>query len=79
MAEKRTPRDRIYLAMAGIMAIGFAVAVVGGLVAIIRFGQPESASATLVAETGAWVFAAAFLVSFFLALQDSMKPRHSAV
>ena len=79
MAEKLTQRDRINLALAGIMTLGLAVAVVAGLVAIVRFGQPDSATATLVAETGAWIFAAAFLASFFLAIRDSMKARHSVV
>jgi len=45
----------------------------------VRFGQPDSAMATLVAETGAWIFAGAFLVSFFRALKDSVKPSHGAV
>ena len=77
MAGKLAPRDTINLTLAGIMAIGLAVAIVAGLVAIVRFGQPDGAAATLVAETGAWLFAGAFLVSFFLALRDSVKARHS--
>ena len=79
MASKVSSRDRVNLALAGIMAIGLAVAIVGGLIAIVRFGQPDGAMVTLVAETGAWIFAAAFFVSFLLALRDLVKPRHSAV
>jgi cytochrome bd-type quinol oxidase subunit 1 len=79
MTDKLTQRDKLNLALAGIMTIGFAVAAVAGLVAIVRFGQPDSAMATLVAETGAWIFAGAFLVSFFRALKDSVKTSHGAV
>jgi hypothetical protein len=79
MAARISSRDRLNLALAGIMAIGLAVAIVGGLIAIIRFGQPDGAAATTVAETGAWVFAAAFFASFFLALRDTVTGSHSAV
>jgi len=79
MAEKLTQRDTINLALASIMTVGFVVAIVAGLVAIVRFGQPDGATATLVAETGAWAFAAAFLVSFVLALRDSITAPRSAV
>ena len=44
-----------------------------------RFGQPDGTLATLVAETGAWIFAAAFLVSFFLALRDLVLADDRAV
>ena len=77
MAGKLAPRDTINLTLAGIMAIGLAVAIVAGLGAIVRCGQPDGVTATRVAETGAWIFAGAFLVSFFLALLDSVKARHS--
>ena len=79
MAGHHATRDTINLTLAGIMAVGLVVALVGGLVAIVRFGQPDGVTATLVAETGAWVFAGAFLVSFFMALRDSVKASHSEV
>jgi hypothetical protein len=79
MAAKVDTRDAVNLTLAAIMAIGLAVAIIGGLVAIVRFGRPDAPMATLVAETGAWTFAGAFFVSFFLALRDMVKPRHSEV
>jgi hypothetical protein len=79
MASTISSRDRLNLALAAIMALGLAVAIVGGIVAIVRFGQPDGAAATYVAEASAWVFAAAFFVSFFLALRDIVKAGHSAV
>ncbi|MGN6571734.1 MAG: hypothetical protein ACTHLO_09990 [Pseudolabrys sp.] len=75
MAEKLDQRDRINLGLAGIMAIGLLVAIVAGLYAIFRYGQPDGTTATVLATTGAWVFVAAFLVSFVLALRDSLKHR----
>jgi len=45
LAETFTSREKINLALAGIMAIGFAVAIVGGLVAIVRYGQPDGGAA----------------------------------
>ena len=77
MTEKFTSRDKINLVLAGIMAIGLVVAIVAGLVAIVRFGQPDGATATFIAESGAWIFAAAFVVSFLLALRDSVTAHHS--
>ena len=79
MAGKFTSRDTINLVLAGVMALGLAVAIVGGIVAIARFGQPDGTLATLVAETGAWIFALAFLVSFFLALRDLVLADDRAV
>ena len=73
MASKVTSRDTVNLVLAGVMAIGLVVAMVGGLVAIIRFGQPDGATATWVAETSAWICAAAFLITFFLALRDLVQ------
>jgi len=79
LAETFTSREKTNLALAGIMAIGFAVAIVGGLVAIVRYGRPDGDAATYVAEAGAWIFAGAFLVSFFFALRDLVRSSHSAV
>lgn len=79
MASKVTSRDTVNLALAGVMAISLVVALVGGLVAIVRFGQPDGAVATDVAEASAWIFAAAFLASFFLALRDLVQAGHRAV
>ena len=78
MASKVTSRDTVNVILASVMAIGLAVALVGGLVAIVRFGQPDGAAATWVAETSAWIFAAAFLASFFLALRDLVQAGHRA-
>jgi hypothetical protein len=68
-------RHTVYLALAGIMVIGLAAALIGGSVAIIRFGEPDGASASLVAEVFAWIFAAAFLASFFMAVRDELNAR----
>jgi hypothetical protein len=79
MTDKLTQRDKVNLALAGIMTIGLVVAIIAGLYAIFRYGQPDGTTATMLATTGAWVFAAAFLVSFVLALKDSIKAPHNAV
>ena len=79
MTTRIASRDTINLVLAGIMAIGLAVAIACGIVAIVRFGQPDGATATLVAEGAAWVFAGAFFLSFFLALRDLVKASHSQV
>jgi hypothetical protein len=58
--------------LAGAMVVGFAVALIGGAVAIIRFGHAEAEAATLIAESFAWIFAAAFLASFGMAISESI-------
>jgi hypothetical protein len=77
MAGKIVSRDTTYLILSGIMAIGLAVAIAGGLVAIVRFGQPDGATATLIAEIFAWLFAAALLTAFFMAVSDELSARQA--
>ena len=79
MASKVTSRDTVNLALAGVMAIGLVVAIVGGIVGVVQFGQPTGTAATWVAETAAWICAAAFLVTFFMALRDLVHASHSKV
>jgi len=52
------------------MAISLPAAMIGGAVAIIRFGEPDGATATYVADGFAWAFTAAFLGSFALAMVE---------
>ena len=52
------------------MAISLPAAMVGGTVAIIRFGEPDGATATYVAALFAWAFTAAFLATFALAMVE---------
>ena len=79
MAARIASRDKVNLVLAGVMAIGLVVALVGGTVAIVRFGQPTGTTATWVAETAAWICAAAFLITFFMALRDLVQASHSKV
>lgn len=78
MAGTIVSRDTSYLVLAGIMAVALAVAIVGGLVAIVRFGQTDGNAATTVAEAGAWIFAGALLISFVMAASDELKGRGAA-
>jgi hypothetical protein len=79
MASKVTSRDTVNLVLASVMAIALAVAIVGGIVGVVRFGQPAGTAATWVAETAAWICAAAFLVTFLMALRDLVRASDSKV
>jgi len=58
------------LVLAGLMAISLPAAMIGGTVAIVRFGEPAGTTATYVAQLCAWAFAAAFLATFTLAMAE---------
>ena len=73
MAGSIDARGVTQLVLAALMAVGLGVAMIAGLVAIVRFGQPDGATATIVAEAFAWLFALAFLATFGLALRDLMN------
>jgi hypothetical protein len=72
MAGRIDTRTVTQLVLAGLMAIGLGVALIGGVVAIVRIGQPDGATATVIAEASAWIFALAFLATFGLAIRDLM-------
>jgi hypothetical protein len=74
MARTST-RQTAELALAGLMAISLPAAIVGGTLAIIRFGEPDGATAAYLAEMAAWAFAAAFLGSFALAIAELLSRR----
>jgi len=73
MAGRIGIHGKAHLVLAGLMALGLGVALIGGIVAIVRFGKPDGASATMVAEAFAWLFALAFLASFGLVLKETLN------
>jgi hypothetical protein len=56
-----------------VMAVSLLVTLVAGTIAIILFGQPLGDSARMVGATFAWLFAGAFLVTFFLVLAEEIQ------
>ena len=66
-------RQTAELVLGGLMAVSLPAAIIGGTVAIIRFGEPDAATATFVADLFAWVFTAAFLGAFALAMAERLS------
>lgn len=77
MAGRIVLRDTAIVVLSGIMAISLVGALIGVIVAIVRYGQPDADSATLVADTFAWIFAAAFFATFGLTLTESLNGRQT--
>jgi hypothetical protein len=66
-------RQKSELALGGLMAISLPAAMIGGTVAIIRFAEPDGATAIFVADVFAWIFTASFLATFALAMGDWLR------
>ena len=67
---QRSMRQTAELALAGVMAISLPAAIIGGAVAIM---QPDGAIAAYLAELFAWLFTAAFLGTFALAMAEWLR------
>jgi hypothetical protein len=63
-------RQNAELVLGGLMALSLPAAIIAGTVAIIRFSEPDGATAMLVADLFAWVFTASFLATFGLAMVE---------
>jgi len=79
MAGHYSSRQKAYFGLAAVMAVTLAVALIGGLLGIVRIGQPDGARATIVAMSAAWIFGAAMLISFVMSLMDSISEKKAGL
>jgi hypothetical protein len=70
MAGKTHARDVLELVLATVMAVCLSVALVAEAGALVWNGQPLAGSFAYVAGIFAWAFAAAFFISFGIAIAD---------
>jgi hypothetical protein len=70
MTGQSSLRQKIQVALAACMAISLPGAIISGAIAIIQFGEPGGNTAAMIAQFFAWVFAAAFLGTFALAMVE---------
>jgi hypothetical protein len=73
MKAKVFSRDTIRLFLATVMAFCLFLGVAFGTAALVWYGQPYGANARLVAGIFAWVFTAAFLSAFALAVFEERE------
>jgi hypothetical protein len=61
------------LGLAIVMAICLIVTFVFGTMAIATYGSPFGATVMFIAQAAAWLFAAAFLATFFFVLVEELN------
>jgi hypothetical protein len=77
MAGNAFSRDTIRLILMGIMGICLAVALTVGTAALMWSGQPYGDTLRMTAGIFAWIFTAAFSISFIIAVIDERRMVHA--
>jgi hypothetical protein len=73
MAGNAFSRETIRLALMTIMGLCLSLTLAIGTAALIKSGQPVGDTLRFIAAVFAWIFTAAFFVSFIIAVVDERK------
>lgn len=68
----------INLILVAMMALCLIAALIAGTLAIAWIGRPQGDTATTIAETFAWLLAAAFFTTFAIALSEEHDERRTS-
>lgn len=66
-------RETISVVLVAVMVFCLLLTLAAGTAALILSGQPYGNSVKLVADAAAWIFTAAFLIAFALAISEKRK------